>query len=233
MNINKYTKAGEYHKLRGEENQDRLFFSKTPYYVLAAAADGATECKNSGEGAETACLALRNFIEREGEKIYGFSDEKTAYLLIEHILYFLESKSGLSGKEIQEYGSTLAAAYINKKTGETIFINLGDGCVFSICGGSLKTELKPKRFKGGPCLTTTEGAYRAVEIKRVRLKFGDSVMLCTDGFLNIIGTDNRRRGEISKLIKAENFEKLNSLLDKACEKDDFSYIAVKRTLRKR
>lgn len=229
MRTDQYIKTGAYHAARLEECQDKIFFTHNSRFAAAAAADGATACRYSGKGAEIACRAVGDFLERESKNIFDFSDEKLSYLLVEHILYFLETETGKTGRELQKYASTMAAAYVEQKTGRTIAINLGDGAAFFTRGNEFQLCLPPRKFQENPCLTTTEDAYKAVEIKRLNLDFGDTLLLCTDEFLRVLETDLRQGGAMRDRIAAREFNQVGQILDAAAGKDDCSYIALTRT----
>lgn len=228
MRADQYIKTGAYHAARLEECQDRVFFTESARFAVAAAADGATACEHSGTGAEIACGAVGDFLEREGKNIFHYPDEKLSYLLVEHILYFLETETGKTGQGLQSYASTVAAACVDQKTGRTVVVNLGDGATFFIHENAFQMLLPPRRFRGHPCLTTTADAYKAVEIKRIWLGPGDTLLLCTDGFLHILETDRIRGGTVRNRIAAGEFSEVEQLLEAAAEKDDCGYIAVTR-----
>ena len=227
MRCREYRKTGQYHTLRGESCQDMTAIQETMTDLFAAAADGATGCRRSGTGAELACRGAADFYEREKERVFEYSDEKLQYLLKEHILYYLERETGARGAELQEYGGTLMTVFSEKDSGRTVATNLGDGCIFLLADGRLRTVLPPKRFGGRPCLTTTEGAERAAETRRFTLQSGASLLLCTDGFLQFLNGEPERRTCLQEALVRWEFGALEQLLEASPEPDDCSYLAFK------
>ncbi len=225
MIIQKFSKAGACHDRDEEKNQDYVCSGEDDQFLTVMLADGAGACSRGREGARLACRAAADMIGQERENIFAFSPKKLAYLLTEHILYYLETfKCG--GEDIHEYGSTFAMACMEKKTGKTVMVNLGDGAVFKSGGGSLLCQMKPKRFYGDPCLTTTEGAYRAMEAGCCRLSLGEGIFICSDGALDQIKTES-----VLCTLKTGDTDTLKRVLEAADHFDDCSFIAFTRERR--
>lgn len=228
MKVNQYIKTGNYHMSKGELCQDVIHYSENSDYAVAVVADGATACVRGREGAELACKAVEDFVNCEGSNIFVFAPEKLAYLLIEYVLFYLETFMERYKEGIQEYASTLIAACIEKRTGKSILLNLGDGAVFSLCGAEIKTQLSPKRFCGQPYLTTRKDAYKAVEVNTIELSLGNAVLLCTDGFISALNSDMQNHDRMRQAIREQEFHRLDAELEQVCETDDFAYIVVTR-----
>ena len=222
MIISKFSKTGTYHRETNRENQDYLYSMEGKDFLAIMLADGATACERGLEGARLSCRAMEAVIKQEGKKFFYYSKEKMAYLLTEQILYYLECyKEKLD--DIREYGSTFAMAFMEKKTGRTVLISLGDGAVGTVTENGFSYLLRPRRYRGNPCLTTTKGAAQAVQIALYNLALGDSILVCSDGFL-----EQMRRSEIVSLLDLYDVKRLNCQLSLAENKDDCSYIAFKR-----
>ncbi len=223
MIINKFSKIGEYHKNSNGENQDYICSAEGKDYIAVMLADGATSCKKSKIGAKLACEAALNIIEREGHLFFHYPEEKIACLLTEHILYFLEY---FKEKEypLEEYGSTFSMAFMDKRTGRTVLINLGDGAILLINrNGEVSWLLKQKRFFGNPCLTTTKKAFKAVDIKILDIVYGERLLLCSDGFL-----DQFKNEKVFSATAHFDPKILNDELNNKTNMDDCSYISFER-----
>lgn len=219
MNIRKYSKTGSFHADAGRENQDYLLSLESREYLAVMLADGATACEWGLTGARLACEAAGQIIQREGKSFFHYPEDKMAYLLTEQILYWLECHKG-GEEDIHEYGSTFMLTFMEKKTGRTVFVNLGDGAVFSVTDRGVSCVIKPERYRGNPVLTTTEGAHRMMKVVVREVALGESVLLCSDGFLELLN-----RLEVPDL---SGLEKLENELRRMENKDDCSYIGFVR-----
>lgn len=223
MVINKFSKTGFYHRSLNQDNQDYMYSVEEKNYTGIMIADGATACKMGLEGARLACQAVAQVIKWEGEVFFNYPKEKMAYLLIEQILYCIECNIQ-DGCDLEEYGSTFALVFMEKKTGRTVLINLGDSAILSIDKENDYFYLmSPKRYMGCPCLTTTKDAYKAVEVRVMDLPFGDTLFLCTDGFLKML-----KNSDVADKLVNYDFDGLNCLLNKKENNDDCSYISFTR-----
>ena len=185
-------------------------------------ADGATACEKGLEGARLSCESMSKVIKQEGSEFFNYPKEKLAYLLTEHILYYLECNK-TEGCDIREYGSTFAMVFMEKKTGRTVLVNLGDGAIISVTESGFSYLLKPKRYRGNPCLTTTKGAREAIDIAVCNLALGDSILMCSDGFL-----DQMAKEDIASLLNSYDIEGLKRKLSLIENEDDCSYISFTR-----
>jgi len=222
MIISSFSKTGSWHRAGNRENQDYVYSVEGKGFIAVMLADGASACEKGMEGAKLACEAAAGIIEHEGSVFFGYSREKIAYLLTEEILYRLE-RNKAEDCDIREYGSTFALVYMEKKTGRTVLVNLGDGAVMSVTGDGFSYLLRPKRYRGNPCLTTTRGAGKAVEISVCNLALGDSVFVCSDGFL-----DQMSKEDVASLLESYDIEGLNRRLSSMENEDDCSFISFTR-----
>lgn len=224
MFIHKYQRRGDYHAGRKESCQDAIAYFEDDTYALAVIADGVTGCVYGKQGATCTCEAIKDFVKRERSNLLYYAPEKTAYLLMEHILYFLEKLADLQGHDVQEYAATFAFALIEKDSGRTVLGNLGDCVGFLLYEGGQTMILPMRRHGGQPCLTTTPDAYKAMVLKGTVLSMEDTVMLCTDGLIH--GAWSLIRDPRMDL---RVYEELDAALDASNEPDDCSYITVTRT----
>lgn len=222
MIINKFNKTGIYHRSINRENQDYVYSIEGKDFLAIMLADGASGCEKGMEGARLSCEAMARVIKKEGSVFFNYPKEKIAYLLTEQILYCLECNK-LKTCDIREYGSTFALVYMEKKTGRTVLVNLGDGAIISITENGFSYLLKPKRYGGNACLTTTKGAEKAIDIAVCNLALGDSIFICSDGFL-----DQMTKEDIASLLNSYNIEGLNRKLSLIENEDDCSYISFTR-----
>lgn len=222
MVINKFSKIGTYHEKFKRENQDYLYSVDGENFLAIMLADGATVCEKGLEGARLSCEAMASVIKQEGRVFFNYPREKMAYLLTEQILYCLECNKS-DACDIREYGSTFALVFMEKKTGRTVLVNLGDGAIISVTENGFAYLLKPKCYRGNPCLTTTKGAGKAIDIVVCNLALGDSILIGSDGFLDQI----KKEGIIS-FLNSYDIDGLNQKLSLIENEDDCSYISFTR-----
>lgn len=229
MQVHNYCKTGSFHKEIGEECQDKSLSATVGVYDIIVQADGVSSCCHGKRGAQIACEAVVEFIRMEKEDIFLYDSRKLSFLLIEHILYFLEIEASENGANVSDYASTIAFTCANRKTGEIVLFSLGDGAVFNSSGYKVNTVIAPRRHFGNPCLTTTDSSYKYAEIKKQTLSLDDSVLLCTDGFLHAVGTSSSGSSVLRNAMLGKNFSELDNLLDNTNEPDDIGYIHYTRT----
>jgi len=105
-----------------------------------------------------------------------------------------------------------------------VLVNLGDGAIISVDGeNNYSFIMKPKRYRRNPCLTTTKGAERAIEVNVMNVSLGNMLLLCTDGFLEMLKTD-----DVVERLKNFDFDGLNRVLLAKENSDDCSYISFTR-----
>lgn len=224
MNARQFTEKGTFHQSRNEENQDSILISEAGNCVTAAVCDGTTVCKNSAAGAHITAEAVCSFFHDSQQFIQNTPDTKLKYLLMEHIHFCLEMAAGKK-EQLSEYASTVGCITFDSLSGNGVVMNLGDGAVYLISGGRPEILLAPHRINGNPYLTTMKNVYREVKLQRIHLDYGDTVFLCTDGFLNALQNES-----IAEAFSRQEFDKLDGLLARFENIDDLSYAAVTRTL---
>lgn len=223
MNINKFSKTGSFHKALNQENQDYLYSIEEEDYITIMLADGATACEMGLEGAKLSCQAMTQVIEYESTVFFNYPKDKIAYLLTEQLLYCIECNKRAKC-DLKEYGSTFTLAFMEKKTGRTVLVNLGHGAILSVDEErGFSYLMRPKKFRGNPCLTTTEGAQKAIEVDVLNIPLGRTLLLCTDGFLEMLRND-----DVVDMLNNYDINGLNRVLLSKENVDDCSYISFTR-----
>lgn len=229
MDYHYYQKVGEYHKKVGGSCQDTFLNIEDSSYSLIALADGVTACKFGKLGAEKAIEALGNFVQLEGEKLFLYAPEKLAYLLVEHVLYYLELTAISKSSDLKDFSSTLSFAYIEKKTGRAVIGSLGDSSIFGIVDNAFKPLLVPTHRTTFPFVTTSNHANKAMSILYCDLHLGDCILLGSDGFTNALLGFANSDISFSELLEKFEFGGLDSYLETCGEADDCTYIATRQT----
>ncbi len=222
MIIDKFSKTGAYHVREGGENQDYICSEETDDFLAIMLADGVTECAKGAEGAKLACEAAAQVVRAEGSVFFNYPNGKIAYLLKEQILYWIECNKA-EECDVSDYASTFAMVFMDKRSGRCAAVNLGDGAVITIDEDGWSYLLRPKRYGGNPCLTTTKGAGKAIEAAVYNLALGDCIFICSDGFI-----EQMANGKIVSLLNSYDIKALNGQLMMLDNADDCSYISFKR-----
>lgn len=221
MLIRKYSKTGSRHEILGVENQDYLCSVETDDCAAVMLADGASACSRAQDGAKLCCDAVAYVIRKEGAAFFHYPKEKMAWLLKEQILYWIECHKDAT-EELTDYGSTFILAFMEKKNGRTVLVNLGDGAILTASEKNFSWLMRPKKFGANPCLMTTKGVMKAIDIRVLNIPVGQKVLLCSDGFLyslpEVLGKDCR----------VNDWGEVEEALLNAQTPDDSSYIMMER-----
>jgi hypothetical protein len=167
----------------------------------------------------------------EKENVFLYTPRKLSYLVMEHILYFIEMESFQNGTAVCDYASTIAFICVDNKSGKMITFSLGDGAIFHSSGPDVHTVAEPRRYYGNPGLTTTKDAYKYVEVQNLPISIGDSVLVCTDGFLHAMGYNDACRSVLQEAMLKQGLSELDILLNNTNKPDDIGYIHYTRTRR--
>ena len=101
---------------------------------------------------------------------------------------------------------------------------MGDGAIILVDKtNSFSYLIRPRRYYGNPCLTTTNQAYKAVDIDVIDVPLGNTLILCTDGFLEIL-----RKASVFERLRKCDFKELNNAILSEENNDDCSYISFTR-----
>jgi len=229
VQIHSYCKTGGFHSKTGDACQDENLSATVGAYDVVVQADGVSACRHGKTGAQLACKAVIDFVRLETENIFLYDSRKLSFLVLEHILYFLETEARKNGNPVSDYASTVVFSCTNNNTGQVLLFNLGDGAVFISSGIKVTAAIAPKRYCENPCLTTTDDAYKHAETKKLWFSVNDSVLLCTDGFLHAVGASASGLSVLRNAMLRKDFSELDSLLNSANEPDDIGYIHYTQT----
>ena len=101
MDYHYYQKKGAHHEKQGMPCEDAYLIAEDSVCSLIALADGVSACAFGKRGAEKTLEALMDFVQREGEAVFSYGSPKLAYLLAEHILYYLELEAAAKQVDVR------------------------------------------------------------------------------------------------------------------------------------
>ncbi len=220
--FNQFSKIGSYNKKLNRENQEYLYSKESDDFLIMMLCSGAKDCEMGIEGAKIYCEAVMDIVEKERETFFHYPEGKMAHLLMEQILYYLEIKKEKE-IDIKEYKSTFSMAFMEKGSGRTVLVNLGDNAIISVAKNRILCLQKPQKLRGQSCFVTTKGAQKAMSVEVRNLSFGENVILCSEGFLKRM---NQRSTAVT--LCSFDLERLNKQLQLSDNADDCSYIALVR-----
>lgn len=229
MTQHSFQKTGIWHTDNQLPCQDVILTSENELFSLIVLADGVSGCGHGGLGAEKAAQALWDFIQTEGEEIFGYCGQKLRYLLLEHVLYYLELAALAEKTDVAELASTLAFVCVKKKTGQAIIGSLGNGSVIRLTEDTLHPAPAPVKRAGQPFVTTSPFAYKAMAIQYESLAVGDCVLLGSDGFAHASLAARRGGIQIREALEKFEFSELDRFLEEYPEMDDCSYVVIRHS----
>ena len=235
MEFYTYKTTGLYHLRNHLPCQDAVYAGKKGRYGLAVIADGVSASLYGALGASLTCEAFQDFVRLEGGRLFQYKKEKTAYLLTEHILYFIETKgfpqvepvTAKEGKpDVTDFACTLSAVCLDMVTCETMIIHLGDGNIYSLKKGKIQCLMSPLTLFGHPRFVTTPEAYKMMKIEQKSIAKGEAVILCTDGMREHLPAESGRPADMNHVEMNTNIRLLNQRMKSLIWKDDASYAMI-------
>ena len=217
--IKEFSQIGNYHYQKKEENQDYYLMNEDENYIVVTLADGVSTQKNGLLGAKTACKTTSEYVLRRASDFMLYDKEEVSKYILKEVLYELEKLSQAQNEEIESYSSTLLTLIYDKNNQEGILMNLGDGVVL----GSKKQKYfyvsKGRNIQGSTFVTTSNDAYRNMEICKFKSEECDRLLLGTDGIK-----------EYLKNIKSKkdiDYEAVKKKVTQQLPYDDCSFIEIK------
>lgn len=217
VNYISYTKQGT----RRELNKDRIYINETDKYSLFIVFDGVSSSPNAINAIEL----VEDFIALN-EKKYLHNNSPDLLNLMKG------ANEALLNSNILDGTATFALIYINKINDNTRieFSNLGDTRIYHIKNHSLKqitadhNLLKASnivtKYLGMPRYNTSDFAT-----SNLSLKENERLLICTDGFYELLEKNLSNIHQILNFKKLENLRKsLN--INISSNHDDASYVLI-------
>lgn len=220
------TKTGNFHRNYQKPCEDVVKYEETDGLITAVIADGATACLFGREGASLAVKAALDFVKREKDSIFEYTDKKLCYLLTEHIFYMIEKCVGHDAAK-NEYGSTLMMTVMRKKDGKTLIVKIGNGKCTVQKENGIYDPFERCSISRLSYLTTTKHSYMAGMVCREQLKYGEYILMCSDGMLSVL--KKHTRTSVTHSLEQATPLKLINYINEADENDDMSFLMLIRT----
>lgn len=224
--IKTYSKIGVIHQNEGGENQDALRFEQTERFAVISLADGVSSCRESKTGAEIASKAITGLFIKLGESLFERKDSQIAEFVLSHILYELNKRANEDSQMIEEYSSTIASVFIDKRTGRLLCFNLGDGIIMATHRGKCFVLEAPIESPNGCCTTTTQGVQTKISISKFEMPGVESIIICSDGAWRDMYSKNKLKDNPYLFLVSNSYDELESFLMRQDHFDDSSFISL-------
>ena len=210
VEVKMYTQTGNYHSLRNEANQDYCVTKEDERYFVAVLADGVSTQEKGLKGAEIACNVSAEYVLRRAKDFMEYDQDEVAKYIIQAVLYRLDKEANV------KYSSTLIIYVLDKKKNDTMLFNLGDGVILGEKNQQLNYISRGKNYGNATAVTTTQQAYKTMDLKRIKGKKYDSFFIATDGFK-----------EIMHFNELYDFENLKEKAEVKTTMDDCTFMEIK------
>ncbi|WP_353719352.1 protein phosphatase 2C domain-containing protein [Dyadobacter sp. 676] len=177
----KYSSPG----INKTENQDNYLILETEAFALFAVFDGVGSAQNSKVGTEIA----KTFISQHFSKFIRETKVSLNALMFECNNYLIE-------QNIPEIYTTYCTALLHKDHNDLFFSSLGDSRIYLVSDQYLEqitTDDKSLLAKNvlTKCLGMNDLSLKDFTQGNIDLGV-DSILLCTDGFYNLLETDKKK-----------------------------------------
>ena len=220
-----YSKTGIFHKEQKLDSQDIVYCTETNRFIMLCQADGVSMCRNGRKGAQISCFEAASILSGNEEAFFNFSKRKTAYLVLEQVVYKINREARQDGNLPESYASTLMFCCIDKQLQQALLFHLGDGAICYISDGNCSYLIPPSCISSSLCpQTMTKDAFKAVSVKITGLEKGSTIFMSTDGLLHEM--KNKDYGMfIKNKIRENDYHVLEKALEPIPNMDDISFLA--------
>lgn len=209
--------------------QDKIYSIKNKGITCIALADGTEFALYGDLGAEIAVKTACKYMEKNFDKLFGYSEEKISYEILCAVVRALRKASIIESYDFKNLASTLSILGI--KNSEYISVFLGDGIIGKIENGEIRclSYFDSNKSSKHKYLTTTSECYQRAKVTKGYCNGIDLFFILSDGILDYFyeADEDKMYMNLSKIIKKEygNIEdELNNKLVKNKLIDDCSYI---------
>lgn len=216
VEVKMHTQIGNYHSLRNEVNQDYCVTKEDERYFVAVVADGVSTQEKGLKGAKIACDVSVDYVLRRAQDFMEYDQDEVAKYIIQAVMYQLAKEADIEKEDVMKYSSTLMIYVLDKKKNDTMLFNLGDGIILGEKNQQLNYISRGRNYGDATAVTTTQQAYKTMDLKRIKGKKYDSYFIATDGIK-----------EIMKFNELYNFDYLKEKAEIKTTMDDCTFMEIK------
>ncbi len=232
--IETYSTAGKRHRQAKQQGQDALAFREKGAVTVIALADGVSSCSCGGEGAGCCVYAAAELLLQKGRDLLGCGGKETAEFIISHIVYELQLLAKQQGLPAEEYASTLAAVYYDRRAGKLLYCSLGDSLILAVRHGECEILAIPPDSTAGCCVTMTEHAEKGMQTGVLDARGMEAVYILSDGAWEALFESGSLKADARTMLVNRWYADLKEYLQEQNCEDDNSFISIdlKSTVRR-
>ena len=119
-----FSKTGNLHTGRQEENQDAILSGENGRFLALVLADGVSSCQEAGPGARVACRTAADLLLTQGTRFLMCRGRQAATMLLPQILAALTALAEEDGVPLEEYSSTIACVLLDRVEGKAAYCSV-------------------------------------------------------------------------------------------------------------
>lgn len=224
--IETYSNAGRRHRQMKQQGQDALAFREKGGAAVIALADGVSSCLFGGEGAGCCAEAAASLLLQKGRSLLCCGGKETAEFITSHIVYEQQRMAKQQGRPAEEYASTLAAVYYDRRAGKFLYCSLGDSLILAVRRGQCEILALPPDSARGCCVTMTEHAERGMQTGILDARGAEAVYIFSDGAWEVLFEGGSLKADARTMLINRWYTDLKEYLQAQKCEDDSSFISI-------
>ena len=224
--IESYSAAGRRHRQKKQEGQDALAFREKGTEAVIVLADGVSSCLFGGEGAGCCADAAADLLLQKGRNLLGCGGRETAEFITSHIVYEQQRAAKEQGRPAEEYASTLAAVYYDRRDGKLLYCSLGDSLILAVRRGQCEILALPPDSARGCCVTMTVHAERGMQTGILDARGVEAVYIFSDGAWEVLFEGGSLKADARTMLINRWYADLREYLQTQNCEDDASFISI-------
>ncbi|MBS6627804.1 MAG: protein phosphatase 2C domain-containing protein [Clostridiales bacterium] len=200
--IKTYSKVGEYHRSKGNENEDAYRILVNGDYVYCMVSDGAGSSAYAKEAAWCTIEVTADFCYGQGADFFGDHYNCAAKRLIFDVQQALFEKANEQNTDLSQMMCTLVLLAINTKTKQYVTVHVGDGLIAATQQQQTQILSYPENgpTKQYTYMVNSPNVMKHLRIKSDTFESNTEFFVCTDGVTENCYSTNQYKKRV-KMIK--------------------------------
>ena len=202
-----FSQVGEYHKSKGEENEDAIKVIVNGDCFYCVISDGAGCGDFAKEAAWCTVNTTADFCYNNGYEFFTDKREKTARNLIFDIQQTLYEQAKKLNTDLSQMMSTLVLLCIDSKTMQYTTVHVGDGLIAKISDDDTEIISYPENgvTKQYTYMVNSQSVLQHMRVKNGIYNKTDSFFLCSDGVVENCYTTQKYVERINTIEMHDRF----------------------------
>ena len=193
---------------------------------MIALADGVSSCLFGGEGAGCCAEAAASLLLQKGRSLLCCGGKETAEFITSHIVYEQQRMAKQQGRPAEEYASTLAAVYYDRRAEKLLYCCLGDSLILVVRRGQCEILVLPPDSARGCCVTMTEHAERGMQTGILDARGAEAVYIFSDGAWEVLFEGGSLKADARTMLINRWYTDIKEYLQAQKCEDDSSFISI-------